>query len=380
MSLPIRHERFTLDIAGPGDNDEICRLFRDVHIQGELDLNQERDPDFFALQRLHHDDALTLVARDRDGRAAAIGSIMLRPGWLDGCLVRTGYLGDLRVRPGFRGGVALAGCYDRVLAHVEERYGVKLLTTVVFDDNQVARKVLLGPGAARRGQPVYKPMTPFVMTSVQFTRQREAPARVQQAGPGDIDDLRAFLASQGQLRRLGEDFTGDLLQRRLADWPGLSLSDFLLVREAGAGSASPIVGCLAPWDSRSVKRTRVLGYHGRMLWVKRAFDLGARVLRYPPLPPPGDCFRFAFLTHLEVQGDDPTVLRDLLLAAYAQLYPRRLHFMSALVPVGSRLEAAFGGFMVQHTPMTLYAVCRRTSAYAQADLRTLHSGFELALS
>jgi hypothetical protein len=130
-----------------------------------------------------------------------------------------------------------------------------------------------------------------------------------------------------------------------------------------------------------VKRTRVLGYNGRMLWVKRGFNTFAPVLRYPPLPPAGECFRFAFLTHLEVRDDDAGVLNDLLRAAYAHLRPSGLHFMSALVPRGSALEAAFSGFMVQHTAMTLYAVPVPRGAHVdRAEWGTRQPGFEMALS
>lgn len=379
--FPYAHPRFTLDLARPQDNADICHLFREVHVSGELEVNQERDPDFFALQRLHHGPDLpggpvtTWLAREPDGTAAAIGTVIMRDGWLDGARVRTGYLCDLRVRPGFRGGLALAACYPKVLDHLARTTGAEVFTTVIFDDNEIARKVLSGKGAARRGQPVYRPMTPFEMTSVQFTWRRRAPTRVVAATAADREEIQAFLAARGRSRVLGEDFTGDLLDRRLADWPGFSIEDFLLVREGGR-----LVGCCAPWDTTPVKRTRVLGYHGRMAWVKRAFDLGAAVLRYPPLPPAGECFRFAFLTHLEVADDDPAVLRDLVLAAYARCYDRRLHFLSALVPVGSPLAAAFAGLQIQRTAMTLYTVVLRGGRWEERDFATRASGFEMALS
>ncbi|MDP2311611.1 MAG: hypothetical protein Q8P41_01800 [Pseudomonadota bacterium] len=379
--FPFEHPRFRLDRARPEDNADICRLFREVHVSGDLEVNQERDPDFFGLQRMHHGPDVaggpvtTWLAREPDGRAVAIGSVIVRDGWLDGTRVRTGYLCDLRVRPGFRGGLALAACYPRVLDHLARTTGAEVFTTVIFDDNEMARKVLSGNGAARRGQPVYRPMTPFEMTSVQTTWRRRAPARVVAATAGDRDEIADFLARRGQERVLGEDFTGDLLDRRLADWPGFALTDFLLVREEGR-----LVGCCAPWDTGAVKRTRVLGYHGQMAWVKRGFDLGAFLIRYPPLPPAGECFRFAFLTHLEVVDDRPDVLRDLVLAAYARLYDRRLHFLSALVPRGSPLAGAFRGLTVQRTAMTLYTVALRGSPLAERSFATTRPGFEMALS
>lgn len=377
MTALLETEHFRLDVATEADNEDICRLFREVHVSGELDLNQERDPDFFALQRLHHGEARTFVVRDADGVASAIFSAIAREAWHERERVRSAYLCDLRVRPGFRGGALLLRHYGSLLAYLQEELDVGVCTTVVFDDNERAHAALMGPAAARRGQPAYRPMTPFDMTSVQFTRPYRAPRRtVVEATPGDVDALAAFLDRRGRERLLGEVFADGLLQRRLADWPGFSLSDFLLIK----GQTGQILACLAPWDTYDVKRTRVLGYHGQMKWVKRGFDVGATLLRWPKLPEAGGCFRFAFLTHLEVEDDDPELLEALLRAAYRKLRAKRLHFMSALVPRGSPMEAAFRRFTVQRNAMTLYAVHPADSPWSERSFKTQHPGFEMALS
>jgi hypothetical protein len=124
----------------------------------------------------------------------------------------------------------------------------------------------------------------------------------------------------------------------------------------------------------------VLGYHGQMRLVRAAYDLAARVRGFRTLPAPGDCFDFSFLTHLAVRDDDPGILRALLLAAYAELYPTRQHFLSAMVPRGSPLGRAFDGFRVNRSPMTLYSVADPASPWSGRDLRTLRPGFEMALT
>lgn len=378
MSYEFTTENLTVRLASAEDNDAICELFRGVHMDGEIELNQERDPDYFALCRLHHGTSYSFLTRDAKGEPAAVGTIIVRPAWLDGERIQSGYLCDLRMRPGFRGGVTLARQMTPILQWAAEQSGADVFNTVIFDDNRLARKVLTGPGAERRGQPSYHTMTPFQMYSVQFTRGRRRPSeRIRSATKDDLDELRAFLASRGQQRTLGEDFTGDLLDRRLAEWPGFSLDDFLLARD----DSGRIVGCLAPWDTTSVKRTRVLAYHRSMAWMKRTLDIGSMLFRFPRLPDAGECFRFAFLTHLEVAEDDPAVFTDLLRAAYLRLRGRDLHFMSAFVPRNSPLETSFRGFMVQRTAMTLYAVPVPGGRFSDRRLWTAaHPGFEMALS
>jgi hypothetical protein len=185
-----------------------------------------------------------------------------------------------------------------------------------------------------------------------------------------------FLARQERERRFGYVMSERLLARRLESWPGFGLDSFFLVRN----SRQRIVGCAAPWDTSSFKRTRVLGYHGAMKLVQLAFNTLATMAGFPRLPPPGDCFRFVFLTHLHVEREDPAILHELLLAIYRDLYAERLHFMSAMVPRGSPLERAFHGFRVTRTAMSLLAFTLPGARWTGADLRTGRPGFEMALS
>lgn len=370
---------FRARFARPEDNASLCELFRSIHLGGALDVTQERDPDFFQMLRMHLGEFDVVVVEDDRGAIVGCSTMVRRPGWLGADPVETGYFCDLRVMPTWRGGRAVVPVYAAAMEWVRARHGAEVFTTVIFDANRRAFKALVdrSSGEKRGAMPIYRMMTPFQMTSVQFTTQKPAPERpVEPASPRDFDELAAFLIARQKRRVLGERLDEAMLQRRLAAWPGFQLGDFLLARD-GRGR---IAGCLAPWDTGGFKRTRVLGYHGQMAWIRRGFNLAARARGFPPLPAPGECFRFWFLTHLEVQDDDPGVLRDLLRAAYRKLDGAGAHFMSAMIPRGSRLESAFEGFMVNRTGMTLYAVHARDSRYQDFDFTTLHPGFEMALS
>jgi hypothetical protein len=381
----ILHEsaRLRLRRAGPADSPALCELLRRVHLRGKLDVLQERDPDFFALLKMHQGAYDVWVGESPEGdKVGGLGTVVVRPGWVDGEARPVGYLADLRALPGFRGVRELPRAFAKVLEHAREHHGAELFYTVIFDENRLARRALVEQkgGARRGGQPIYRPMTPFQMTSVQFTTRKSwrAPAglEVSRGRMRDFEALADYLAGRARGRVMGEVLTPERLAARFALWPGFGIESFLVARDP----SGRIVGTLAPWDPSSMKRTRVLGYHGQMRWVKLGFDLAARLFRFPPLPPPGECFRFAFLSHLEIADDDPAVLRALLRAAYAELRPEGLHFMSAMIPRGSPLEAAFSGFMVNRTAMTVYSVALPGSPHAERDFRTLHPGFEMALS
>ncbi|MCK6550948.1 hypothetical protein L6R52_34240 [Myxococcota bacterium] len=369
--------------ARPDDSPALCELLRKVHLRGELDVTQERDPDFFALLAMHQGELdVWLGEGPEDGKVGGLGTVVVRDGLVDGAPAKVGYLADLRALPGFRGVKEMPRAYHRALEHARDVHGAELFYTVIFDENRLARRALVEQKGKKRreGQPIYRAMTPFQMTSIQFTRRRSATAtagrRISRARPEDLGALTEYLAARAKLRVMGEKVTQEWLERRFALWPGFSIESFFVARDAGGR----IVGTLAPWDTSSMKRTRVLGYHGKMKWVSRAFNLGAKVMGFPPLPPPGECFRFAFLSHLEITDDDPAVLHDLLRTVYAELRAQDLHFISAMIPRGSRLEAAFGGFFVNRTPMTVYSVTLPESRWADRDFTTLHPGFEMALS
>jgi len=376
--LDVRGDGWSMRVATAADNAALCDLFASVRLKGALELTQERAPDFFALPRMHQAEFATAIGIAEDNRLVGCGTVIVREGHWQGGTIKTGYLCDLRVAPGFRGGIHLAHAYGNFMDWIGLELGAELFTTVIFDSNSVARQALTTRSDKRSDQPVYRPMTPFEMVSIQFTMRRTTPRRVGPLSddPAALPELHAFLQRQAERRPLGEvlDFTRFI--DRFSTWPGFSQRDFLIARNARGA----IIGCLAPWDTSPFKRTRVLGYHGSMAWQRHLYNLAAGIRRFIPLPPAGECFRFPFLTHVEVADDDPAVLHDLLLAAYERLRPRGYHFMSAFLARGSPLALAFKGFTQTRTAMTLYAVHPPESRWAAVDLATRRPGFEMALS
>jgi RimJ/RimL family protein N-acetyltransferase len=365
----------TVRVATRADSPALCDLLRRVHIRSNLDLTQERDPDFFRLLDMHLGEHEVLIAEGRDGRAGACGALSIRPGWVDGRIENVGYLGDLRIVPGSRAAAVMPKVFAKLLERARDRLGAQVFYTVIFDENEAAKRSLVERSEKRKGLPIYRVMTPFEMTNVQFTTSKGRPgAPVERASRAGLDELIAFLAERARSRVMGDPCDAARMMRRLETWP-LAVDSFLIARRSGR-----IAGCAAPFDTDPFKRTRVLGYYGRMRWIRTAFDLGAAVLRYPPLPAPGETFRFAFLSHLEVRDDDPAVLRDLLLEAYRQRAGDGLHFLSAMVPRGSPLARAFSGFTVNRTPMTIYSVTLADGPHAERDFETMRPGFEMALS
>ncbi len=368
----------TVRKARPDDNEALCEVVRRVHMRGKLDLTQERDPDFFALPRMHQGDYAVYLAENSDGFVGGCGSVVVRPGWVDGEQQTVGYLSDLRAIPGFKGARGLPKAYHQALIRAQQEHGAEVFYTVIFDDNEIAKRALLGSSKRKRkSQPIYRPMTPFNMTSLQFALPLRKPRKkVRRATQADADALLAFLSAKAKRRMMGDVLTPERFTQRLEIWPEFSIGSFFLALDA----QDNIIGTAAPWNTHTFKRTRVLGYYDSMKNVKRLFNAGATVLRYPALPEPGDCLNFAFLSHLEINDDDPRILRDLLRAIYRDYTKERLHFVSAMIPRGSALEQAYSGFVTDRTAMTVYSVALGESSYAERDFGCEYSGFEMAIS
>jgi hypothetical protein len=300
-----------------------------------------------------------------------------RDAWVDGRTVRTGYCCDLRLTPKMRGGGKLSRGWRAALDWARDEMGVELFHDVVFDSNARARSALEKRGPKRPDAPIHRVVCPFDMTSIQFTKKSvPSSPRARRAHAGDFEEIVALLRRDQASRTLGYVIDAALLESRFASWPGLSIESFIVLRDA----QGKLLGCVAPYDTSSFKRTRVLGYHGAMRAFRTGYDAVARLRGFRRLPLPGECFDFSFLTHLALDHDDPELLRELLLAAYAELAPRDQHFMSVFVPQRSPMRRAFRGFFVNRTPMTLYSVHRAASEWSARDLASSRAGFEMALS
>ena len=379
---PILHEGdgWRMRLAQPSDNARLCGLFREVDMQAELCLAEERAPDFYALHRAQSPTSYSVVLEDttRPARPAfGCASIVARDAWVNGHVKKIGYACDLRIESGFRGARVFPVVIDRFMQFMQQQEGIELMYSAVLTSNARGRNALLNQGGKRQAQPVGQIMTPYNMTSIQFVQPRlPNDPRVQRAQAGDWPELVRFLARQQQQRFLGYVVDDNWLTQRLAQWPGMALQDFFVLKD-GDGR---VLACAAPWDTEAhLRRSRVVKYQGRMKWLRMAYNMEARLRQFAPLPNEGDCFHFVYLTHLEVLNDDPTLLNALLRGIYNELRHLPLHFMSLMVPVGSPLEKGLSGFRLQRIPMELIAFTNQQSPLHGRVLKTMRPGFEMAL-
>lgn len=343
-------------------------------MRGELVLATRRDPDFFSLYRMQKAEPFVYVGEAADGKLIGMSAALIREGWLDGKVQKVGYLGDLRVR--FDRSRAFARFFGEYFEKLCEATGCTQYYTSLLASNRAALNALTRKRASRSKQPHYELLRPFTTVSVQLTRspRKTTDLAVTSATPADLEVLSKLLDDDHRRRPFGYRFDDGELTHRLAHWPGLSLENVLVARDA----TGALLGTASLWNPQPVKRFEVRAYGGSMKWVKRGYNLAASVLQWPKLPEPGHEFRYAYLANVSVKGDDVRVFRALLEEAYRRLHGTGLHFFSFDLGADDPRWPAVKGFLTQKLDFALYGVTPASAP--RTEWPKGPTGFEVALA
>ena len=114
MNAPFHYQSdgWYLRHATPDDNEALCKLFQSIHLPASLELAQERDPDFFAMLRMHPGTFHAYTGVSDDGEVGGCASMPRRLAWDGDNQVESAYLCDLRIIPRFRSRGALGLAFD----------------------------------------------------------------------------------------------------------------------------------------------------------------------------------------------------------------------------------------------------------------------------
>lgn len=344
--------------ATPADAAELCALFAEVNMEGDVVLSVRRDPDFDSLYRLQSPLWETWVA-ELNGRIEAMGTILVRDGYVGGERRRVGYLGDLRLSRRLRGQMVLDRVYGPLLQGASERFGCDVFLTAIIASNARALRALTVTNArtAARGRPLYTPLMDFDIRSLHLLRvprQRAGPngVVVRRGQPVDVPRIARLLDEDGQGRPFGYPMREEDLRRRLTSWPGLVPESFYVAER----SDGDLAGVVALWDAAPVKRMVVTEYRGAMRRVRMVYDVAATLLRQPRLPSAGERFQYTYVTHQAVRDDDPAVLRALLTVAARDRRRSNQHFISICAPRESGVDIATRGFVATNLAARLFVV------------------------
>jgi N-acetylglutamate synthase-like GNAT family acetyltransferase len=353
------------------DNRALCELFNAVSMRSELQFAVDRDPDFFRLYKMQQGEYRACVFEYQD-KILGLGTILARDGYLFGERRKLGYLCDLRLDRSIRGGHVLGSIISQEFLQATRDFGSEVMFTTIIDSNRAARWALVNRHPAFPSAPLYQPVSHLDIVNIHFTWKHriDRSIDIRRATNDDIEMIESFLDADHRNRLFGYCFD-ELLRHQLSNWPDLAIDNFYLAEKKGV-----LQGIMSTWNPDSVKRYRVIGYDKRMRRMRTAFNLLARLTGSARLPGIGENFRYCYLTHVCIPGDDPRIAAALLRRIYADQWSNGYQFMTTLLMRDDPLEKALRGFQVTRVPATLYAVTLPESHSNQFGLLDTRPGIE----
>lgn len=355
--------RFRFGLATPQDNQELLQFSHDAAMPGAIRFSFDRALDYLAALCVEGRNSEVLVCRaSQTGRLVATGHRSIKPVLVDGEVAALGYLSGLRVDPTARSGQLLARGYA-FLRTLHASRPARFYLTTVMEDNRRAKEVLL---SGRLGLPTYHDLGRFCCVAASVAGHSRVCSNsdvcVHPATTVDGPAVVHFLNREGRSRQFFpqyrlEDFgQSDGLLARL-EWKDV----FLAVR------GNDLVGVLAAWDQRALRRWRVTGYAPWLRFLRGPSNLVAGLRGMPRLPKPDSTLDYFVLSLICIRQNDCGVFHTLLENILREKWTQYAFFLAGLHERDPLLSALLARPHVP-LPSRLYAVAWEDGAEAVQKL------------
>jgi hypothetical protein len=316
-------DQIEVGLATAADDDDMRRLLRELPSNGALQIAFQREPSVWEAAKIEGDRHCTVVARAKDNdRLVGMVSRSVRQVWLNGRPARLGYVSQFRVELGYRLRVRKIAQGWRHLTESHRADELAYDLASMFADNAAARRFM---AKGFQGFPNFEELESLT-TLVLSTRQWRAPQPpagviVAPADESRLEEIVDCLNRNGRRYQFAPVWTAaDLNDSQRCR--GLRPGDFQVAISGGR-----VVGCLAIWDQRGFRQLVLNGYSRALALVRPLVNLAAPILGTLRLPRAGEAFKYAFLSHVAVDDDDPQMLAALVGAARATARRRGLEVL-----------------------------------------------------
>jgi len=361
--------------ARPDDNAALLELAAACPMRGDVSLRVDREPDFFALNRLEGERWRVGVASGLSGTAVAgCVAVAERRVFVNGEPRAIAYAGDLKVHPAHRGG-PVADALEEYTRDACRAFGgddMPSLLTILAGNRSMEQRAS-GP----RGLPAFSRFATIRSHSIPIAWSRAKPSgsvNVYTARPEDLEEMAAHWARVAPQRQFAPVHDAPSLAKWIAAAPGLSIDSYWIARHRGGRMA----GFLAAWDQSSFKQLHVTAYSPRLAAVRAGFNAVAPLCGATPLPPASRPLRCITAAHICVPGEDTAVLRALLLHVYASMRGKGYSVLNVGLDVRDPLSVALQGLLAQPTDIHAY-ITTPAGQYRGPALEGLPLHHEIAL-
>ncbi len=357
------------------DNEALVALAAACPMRGSVSLCVDRASDFFALNRLEGDRWRVGVAVTDGGELVGCIAVATRTAYIGGVPTLIAYVSDLKVHPAFRNG-SVADALSAYASGASRELGgddVPIALTILAGNRAMERRID-GP----RGLPVLRRVATIRAHAVSMLWRRgipESSVTVAPATERDLGEMATLWNRVGRGRQLASCYDADSLAGWIHAAPALEVGAYLLARRRDGRLA----GFLAMWDQASFKQLRVTAYSKRLATFRAGFNAVAPLMGAAALPAVGAPLRHLTAVHVCVAGDEPEVLRALLLHAYAAARADGYAFFTIGLDVRDPLTAALRGLLAQPTDIHVY-VTAPSGHYRGPDFSESPFHYEIALA
>lgn len=367
-------------VATQQDNERILTFFDSTPMKGDgLVLRYERKPNFFQFLHYQSDKAIVFYA-EKEGEIMGVGTLVFRPGRVNGEDTHVGYLGDLRVKFDKRLALLWRKFYGdllKSLPDIEDLHNCRYLLTAIIDENKRAIKALVDNPKLPYN---YLKKAPYEMVNI-LMKLPLLGSKIRkdiEIAPGDLNqkkEIEDFLNKTHAHKSFGFCFNEfhNELDYRLKHWDHFNMNDFLVVRREGK-----IVAVTALWSPSPAKKIVVEKIPSTQKYLLTALSLFTKV------PKENQELKVLYLTFLTISPDlDQTEREEVFHDLVAHIFEAKLcqdYHMLAYTefPTQFPLKKGLSGFVSFETPMTLYQVLDKS--YLDWELHDgFPPGFEMSL-
>ena len=295
--------RLVVSLSGNEVEPDLRRLSSSISLKGPVKMSYEREPDFFHSLEIEGSHIDVVTAR-LAARVVGFATQTIRLRYVDGAPENVAYLGMARVEPGMRGRQVSPQAFT-LFRQVQKAHDVSRVISSVITDK---KGVHAFPQDARDGIPGFQPIAKIctLVIPIRTAPAMALPTGIRQARRKDLEGIVQCLNRNNQHLQYAEVWAeSDILSTRRTR--GLNVEDFFISIQDGQ-----VTGCVAVWDQREFKQTRINGYRGALKLARPIVNTISRPLARPRLPDAGALFEFAFLSHLAVDDDNPELTGQLL--------------------------------------------------------------------
>ena len=351
--------RYSARLAKDADNEQLLLFNRLCPIEGKLTINTERDPNYFALNKLQGDPWFVGVVEDLNKcRIVGSASIAVQEVFIDGKKTLSLYAGDLKISPDARFGNALRQLYD-LLWGKARILGIQVGHTSIIEGNRAARVLTKG----HFGMPKYLPIGNVQVCAVDF-QLPEMPIegyKVDQLTDTKIPEIVSMLNRFNSRFNFSPIWTEIKFKQYLNKCPGLSLNNFYVAKKD-----NKIKGILAAWDQSLFQRTRIFSSPWSVAIDQDIYPVNN--LGTPAnMLSEGGILNQIYWTHLAIEDDQPEILNALLSKVYNLYRSKGYHFITFGLPENHPLLEALDGFSYMSFRTVVFALTESGSKWESYD-------------